>query len=95
MPEEMKGFLGVWTMRVGLEERAPRCGTLVEHLLGNELGVDLEELLPPVLVSQDEGDKAVEVGASAGKERRASSPQEPMGGREPCHGCSSAPKPFF
>jgi hypothetical protein len=69
VPEEMQGFLGVWAMGVGLEDRAPRCGTLVEHLVGNELGVDLQELPPPVLVSQDEGDKVVEVGAGTWTER--------------------------
>jgi hypothetical protein len=51
-------------------------------MVGNELGVDLDELPPPILVSQKEGDKAVEAGVGAGTERRVSSPQEPMGGSE-------------
>jgi hypothetical protein len=29
---------------------------LVEHLVGNELGVDLEQLAPPVLVPEEKGD---------------------------------------
>lgn len=56
VPEEVQGLLGKRAVGVGLEEGAPRCGTLVEHLVGNELGVDLEELAPLVLVPEEEGD---------------------------------------
>jgi hypothetical protein len=52
--EEVQSFQGERTVGVGLEEGAPRRGTLVEHLVGNKLGVDLEEMAPPVLVSQKE-----------------------------------------
>lgn len=54
VPEELQGILRVRAMRVGLEEGVPRRGTPVEHLVGNELGVDLQELAPPVLVLQEE-----------------------------------------
>jgi len=56
VPEKVQGLLGVRPAGVGLEEDAPRCGTLAERLVGNELGVDLEELAPPVLVPEEEGD---------------------------------------
>lgn len=51
--EEVQSFQGERTVGVGLEEGTPRRGTLVEHLVGNKLGVDLE-MAPPVLVSQKE-----------------------------------------
>jgi hypothetical protein len=54
VPEEVQSFEGERTVGVGLEEGAPRRGISVEHLMGNKLGVDLEELAPPVLVPQDE-----------------------------------------
>ena len=56
MPEEVQGLLGERAAGVGLEEGAPRRGTLAERLVGNELGVDLEELAPPVLVPEEEGE---------------------------------------
>lgn len=55
VPEEVQGLLGERAVGVGLEERMPRRGTPVEHLVGNELRVDLEELAPLGLVLEEEG----------------------------------------